>query len=131
MMAYAFLLGRIILGGYFITAGVGHITGWAGMLGYSKSKGVPMPELGNAFAIACLILGGLGILLGVWVRVVVLLLVVFLLLASFLIHPYWKDTDPMARMGNRVNFMKNFGLIGALLMILMLTTIVWPYALAL
>jgi len=28
-------------------------------------------------------------------------------------HNYWADTDPNMKMANRINFMKNLGLLGA------------------
>jgi uncharacterized membrane protein YphA (DoxX/SURF4 family) len=75
-----------------------------------------------------MLLGGLGILLGVYVGLSVLLLAAFLLGTTFTMHQFWKITDPSAKMGERINFMKNLALLGAVLMIL---AIPLPWALSL
>ena len=65
-----------------------------------------------------MLLGGLGILLGVYVYLSIFLLVLFLLITTLQMHQYWKVTDQMARMGEEINFKKNLALLGALLIIL-------------
>jgi uncharacterized membrane protein YphA (DoxX/SURF4 family) len=112
------LVGRIILGGFFITTGINHFASFGMMKGYSQSKGVPAPGAAVAGTGTLLLLGGLSLLLGAYPQIGVLLLVIFLLGASFMMHNYWAVADPQAKMGERVNFMKNWALIGALLMIL-------------
>ncbi len=119
---FLFLLGRLLMGGYFIQAGVKHFIGWQGMLGYTKSKGIPFPAFSLAIGSLLLILGGAGILLGALIPWAVAGLIVFLIVASVTMHAYWKDTDPMARMSNQINFLKNIALIGALLMLLSIAT---------
>jgi uncharacterized membrane protein YphA (DoxX/SURF4 family) len=69
-----------------------------------------------------LLLGGLAILTGLYVQVGLWLLVVFLLFVTPWMHNFWALQDPMQRMGEMVNFMKNTGLLGAVLMLLYL----WP-----
>lgn len=123
-----FLLGRILLGGYFIKAGIQHFIGWKGMLGYTASKGIPMPAFSLTIGSLLLILGGAGILLGALIPWAVGGLVLFLVVASVMVHAFWKDADPGARMGNEINFWKNIALIGALLMLLSIAT---PWAVAL
>jgi len=119
-MLYLFLLGRILLGGYFIMNGYNHFKHLANMTGYAKSKGLPMPRESVILSGAMLFLGGLGVVLGVWVELAVLLLVLFLVGTLLKMHTYWTVTDPMARMGEEINFYKNVALIGALLMLLMI-----------
>jgi len=119
---FLFLLGRLLMGGYFIQAGVKHFIGWQGMLGYTKSKGIPMPALSLTVGSLMLILGGAGILLGTLIAWSVAALIIFLIVASVSMHAYWKDTDPMQKMGNQINFLKNMALIGALLMLLSIAT---------
>lgn len=50
----------------------------------------------------------------------IVLLIIFLLGASFQIHNYWKEKDAQARQADKINFMKNMPLVGVLLMILIL-----------
>ncbi len=122
------LVGRIILGGFFIMSGINHFANFGMMKGYSQSKGVPAAGAAVAGTGLLLLLGGLSLLLGAYPEVGVILLVIFLLGASFTMHNYWTVQDPQAKMGERVNFMKNWALIGALLMILSIP-LPWAYSL--
>ena len=127
-MDYLFLLGRLLLGGFFLNSAYGHFKNVGMMTGYAQSKGIPMPREAVIGTGIMLLLGGLGIILGVWIQVSVLLLTVFLLVTSFTMHEYWKDTDQMQKMSNRINFFKNMALLGSLLMILMIP-MPWVWAL--
>ncbi len=117
-MIYLFILGRILLGGYFIKSGYNHFKNLGMLAGYAASKGVPMPRESVLLTGLMMFLGGLGILLGVYVQISVLLISLFLLGTLIKMHRYWEIADPMARMGEQVNFYKNLGLLGALLMLL-------------
>lgn len=127
-MVYLFLLGRILLGGYFIMSGYNHFKNLGMLTGYTQSKGVPMPREAVLLTGLMMVLGGLGVLLGIYTEFSILLLVLFLLGTLIKMHRYWEVTDPMAKMGEMVNFHKNLGLLGALLMLL---AIPLPWAMAL
>lgn len=117
-MIYLFVLGRVLLGGYFIKNGYNHFKNVGILAGYAQSKGVPMAKQAVLLTGLMMTLGGLGILLGVYVQASVLLLALFLLVTTFQMHQYWKVSDPMARMGEHINFYKNLALLGSLLMLL-------------
>ena len=121
-MLYLFILGRILLGGYFIMSGYNHFKNLGMLSGYAQSKGVPMPKIAVAVTGAMLLLGGLGILLGVYTEYAVLLLSIFLVGVTTKMHQYWTVSDPMMRMGERVNFYKNLALLGGVLMLLAIPT---------
>ena len=117
-MDILFLIGRILFGGYFIMNGLNHLFKGSALAGYASSKGVSQPKLA-VFATGLLILfGGIGILLGVYVEYAVLFLALFLIPVSFMMHAFWKISDPMAKMMDQINFMKNMALLGAALMTL-------------
>jgi putative oxidoreductase len=122
-----FLLGRIILAGYFLFSGINHFIRMGMMSDYSKMKGVPLPSVAVAFTGLILILGGLSILLGVYPLVGIVLLVIFLIPVSFMMHNFWKVQDPQMKMGEMVNFMKNMALLGAVLMLSAIPT-PWPFS---
>lgn len=117
-MMYLFLLGRVLLGGYFIMNGFNHLKNVSMLEGYAKSKGVPMARLAVIFTGLMILFGGIGVLLGVYVQISIALLAIFLVGTTFTMHQYWKVSDPMQKMGERINFMKNLGLLGAILMLL-------------
>jgi uncharacterized membrane protein YphA (DoxX/SURF4 family) len=125
---YIFLLGRVLFGGFFIVSGYGHFKNLSNMAGYAASKKVPMPKLSVGFSGLLLLLGGLGVLLGVWVPYALGCLVLFLVPTTFMVHNYWTDTDQNAKMANRINFNKNLALLGAALIMYMVAT-PWPYSL--
>jgi putative oxidoreductase len=113
-----YVLGRIIFGAYFIYSGFNHFKNEKGMTGYAKSKGVPSPRLAVLGTGAMMIAGGLGFLLSMNMEQSAILLVVYLVPTTFIMHAFWKITDPMHKMTEQINFTKNLALIGALLMML-------------
>ncbi len=125
-----FLIGRIIVGLYFLFAGYNHFKNLGFMSGYVASKGIPAPKLAVAGTGILLLAGGASVMLGLYPRAGIALLVLFLLGVSFTMHAFWKITDPQQRMGEQVNFLKNIALLGALLMFLAIPT-PWPTSLSL
>src|SRR3989338_835026 len=121
-MMYLFVLGRILLGGYFIKNAYNHFKNNQMLSGYAGSKGVPVHKLAVFVTGAMLLWGGAGVLLGVYVEYSVALLALFLVGVTFMMHRYWEISDPMQRMGENVNFYKNLGLLGAVLMLLAIPT---------
>jgi putative oxidoreductase len=124
----AFLIGRIIAGGFFLTSGINHFAKLSMLTGYVNSKGMPAPGLAVGGTGALLILGGASLLLGYHPTIGATLLVISLLGFSFGIHNYWAVQDPQAKQAEQVNFMKNMALIGFLLMTLMIPR-PWPMSL--
>ncbi|GIW37254.1 MAG: hypothetical protein KatS3mg073_1399 [Meiothermus sp.] len=121
-MELLFWIGRILLGGFFVINGFNHFAMGKQMIPYAQSKGVPAPALAVYATGLMLLLGGLTIITGLYVQVRLWLLVVFLLFVTPWMHSFWAMQDPMQRMAEMVNFMKNSALLGALLMLLYL----WP-----
>lgn len=124
----AFLIGRIISGGFFLTSGINHLAKLTMMAGYAKSKSPPAPELVVGGTGTLLILGGASLLFGYHPTIGATLLVICLLGFSFRIHNYWAIQDPQAKQAEQVNFMKNMALLGLLLMTLMIPR-PWPISL--
>ena len=111
-------LGRILFGGYFIMSGYNHLANLTMMAGYTQSKGVPAPKPAVALTGILLLIGGISTLLNFYPVVGLIALIVFLIPVSFLMHAFWKVQDPMAKMGERVNFFKNLALLGGVLILL-------------
>jgi len=64
-----------------------------------------------------LLLGGLSVILGVWADLGALVLAVLLVVMAVKMHDFWKHTDPQAKQGEMIGFMKNIGLAGGALFI--------------
>lgn len=119
-METLFLVGQIVLGVYFVMAGIMHGMKLDGMAGYAASKGLPMPKAATAISGLMLLVGGLGVLFRWNLTLSYGLLITFLVVAAFTMHAFWKTNDPMAKMGDSINFQKNLALAAALLMLLVL-----------
>lgn len=111
-------VGRLLFGAYWVYSGVMHFMGLDALTGYAQSKGVPSPKLAVAVSGVMLILAGLAILFGAYIEWAVLLLVVFLVPVTFVMHNFWKATDPNTRMMDQAMFFKNLALLGASLLLL-------------
>lgn len=116
MQEIAFLIGRVLFGGYFFVSGMNHFLKRGPLTGYAALKGVPAPGFMVPFSGLFIILGGLGVVLGVQVPAALALIILFLVPVTFKMHAFWSISDPQAKMGEIVNFMKNAALIGATLM---------------
>ena len=124
----AFLIGRIIVGGFFLMSGFNHFAKLNMMAGYAKSKGTPSPAFAVGGTGVLLLLGGASLLLGYHPTIGAALLVIFLLGASFGIHNFWTLQDEQAKMGEMTNFLKNMAILGLLLMTLLIPR-PWPMSL--
>ncbi len=117
-METVFLVGQIVLGAYFIFAGVPHFTKAKGLIEYSKYKKVPMPEVGVYLSGIILVLGGLGILFQMNLVWAYGLLAALLVAFAVMIHNFWTVTDEKQKMTDMIMFQKNIAIAAALLMLL-------------
>lgn len=122
------MIGQVIFGAYWIRNGIGHLKNVPAMALYTGSKGVPMPKLAVVVTGLLLISGGLGIILGIYVSWAIIALIIFIVPTTFFMHSYWKDTDPMTKMGNEIHFAKNLALLASLLLLLQFAE-QFPYSL--
>lgn len=127
-MNFIFLLSRLILGLYFLFNALNHFTKLGMLTEYAKSKNVPKPKLAVLFTGLLLLIGGLTILLGVYVEIGVLALTLFFLPVSFIMHDFWKVQDPQMKMIEMVNFTKNMAIWAGVLLLLFVPQ-PWLYSL--
>ncbi|HKZ70046.1 MAG TPA: DoxX family protein [Anaerolineales bacterium] len=128
-MDIVLLVGRILVGGYYLYNASNHLfLGTAGLTGYAASKNVPMPKPAVYVAGVLLLIGGLSFLLGYQPIIGTTALVLFFLPVSFKMHDFWAVQDPMAKIGEMVNFTKNMALMGSSLMFLAIPQ-PWPFSL--
>ena len=125
-MPTLFLIGRLIFGGYFLMNAWNHFKHADGLAGYAESKGISGGKPAVFLTGVMLLLGGLGVVFGIAPEASLALLILFLVGVSFKMHAFWKETDPNARMMDRIQFMKNMALVGALLM-LYAVPVPWMY----
>jgi putative oxidoreductase len=112
----AALLGRVFLAALFIWSGFGKVSGFDGVVGGIAAKGLPVPNVLAALAVAMELGGGILLLVGLRARWIALLFVLFLLVITPIYHDFWNATGN-AVMGQKVNFMKNVAILGGMLMV--------------
>ena len=113
-MNYTLLAARFLFSMVFIVNGLmGHFGSLDAMAEYAGMKGIPLPQVAVIITGAMMVLGGLSILLGVYVRVGALLLVLFLIPTALIMHNFWTLEEGMARMNEMAHFMKDLALAGA------------------
>jgi putative oxidoreductase len=127
-MEILFLIGRIFFGALFILNGIDHLLHNTKMALYAQSKNVPMPRIAVFVTGIMIIFGGLGIILGIYTKLAVLLLVLFLAGTLYKVHAFWREEDPTKYAMEKVQFLKNLALLGACLMFL---SILSPWSLSL
>jgi putative oxidoreductase len=113
------VLGRVLLCTIFLLSAVGNkVPHFQAVAGYMAKEGVPAPRVMLAGAIVFLIAGSLSVILGYRARVGAALLLVFLALATYYFHDFWTFTEPQARQEQTIQFLKNLGLMGAMLLVI-------------
>lgn len=117
-MDILYLIGRVVLGIYFLFNAVNHMTRVQMMAGYTRSKGVPLPDLAVVGTGVQLAVGGVMLLLGWYVWVGALVLIAFMVPVALIMHNFWAVKDQQMRMMEMVQFTKNIAIAGALLVVL-------------
>jgi uncharacterized membrane protein YphA (DoxX/SURF4 family) len=111
------LVGRILFAALFITSGIAHFAKLEAMTGYAKYKKLPAAKFGVLASGLFFLLGGVYIAIGLWVDLGALLLAITLVLAAFIFHNFWKETDATAKMNEQIAFNKDLALAGAALIL--------------
>ncbi|RME76633.1 MAG: DoxX family protein [Chloroflexi bacterium] len=127
-MVAGFLIGRILLGLFFLMNAVSHFSRAEMLTGYAASKGVPAPRLAVLGTGVLLLIGSLSILTGFQPVIGVIALVLFFLPVTFMMHNFWAVQDEQTKMMEMVQFMKNMALLGAVLTLLAIPQ-PWPFSL--
>lgn len=113
MEKYIPLIARVFLSAIFFKSGLDKITGFAGTQQYMAKTGIPLGLTGLLLvgAIVFELVGGLSVLLGYKARWGALLLILFLIPATLLFHTNFAERMQL------LQFLKNLGLIGGLLLV--------------
>jgi len=113
----ALIAGRVLFALLFISSGINHFTKNEAMTGYAKYKKVPMAKAAVYLSGLMILLGGIYIVLGFYADLGALLIALFLIPTAFLMHAFWKETDPTAKQNETIGFFKDLSLAGAALII--------------
>ena len=111
------IIGRILFGALFLLSGIGHFAKLEAMVGYAKYKKLPAAKFGVLISGLFFLIGGIYIILGLWVDLGALLLAITLILTAFIFHNFWKESDATAKMNEQIAFNKDLSLAGAALIL--------------
>jgi uncharacterized membrane protein YphA (DoxX/SURF4 family) len=126
-MEIAFLVGRIIIGLYWIYSALAHFTQAKSMIPYAKMKGVPFAEIAVPSTGVLLLIAGLSILTGLFPAIAVTALIIFLVPVTLMMHNFWAVEDQVMKMNDMVMFTKNMALLGYTLVLLAIPQ-PWPFS---
>ncbi|NIM57381.1 MAG: DoxX family membrane protein [Candidatus Aminicenantes bacterium] len=116
-MNIAILVGRIIVGIFYLYNGINHLIKFGAMTEYAKFKGVPLAEVGVAVSGLLLLVAAFTIILGIFPEIGVVSIVLFFLPVTFMMHNFWAVPQEQ-QMAEMINFSKNLALMGSALMFL-------------
>ncbi len=113
MQKYIPLVARVFLTAIFFNSAYGKITGFGGTQQYMAAAGIPAGLTGILLvgAIVCELFGGLSVLLGYKARWGAIALIIFLIPATLIFHTNFAERMQV------IQFLKNLGLLGGLLMV--------------
>jgi putative oxidoreductase len=126
-MNIVFLVGRVIVGIFYLYNGINHFLKLRDMTEYAKFKGVPLPEVGIVASGLLLLIAGITIILGILPEIGIASLVVFFLPVTIMMHNFWAVPQEQ-QIAEMVNFSKNMALMGSALMFLGIKK-PWPFSL--
>jgi putative oxidoreductase len=111
------LLGRVLLGLYFLAPGISKITGFDAMLAYMTLHGVPLTGPLLVLTATLQIAGGLALIAGWQTRSAALMFAGMTLVISFFMHDFWNAYDGGSQAHELQNFIKNLGIFAGLLLL--------------
>jgi putative oxidoreductase len=107
-------LGRLLLGGAFVLAGLRNIQNAAFLTGLMAARGVPQARLALWAGIVLQVIAGVLVMAGLWTALAYAVLVLFLIVATPMFHNFWDHQG--ADRASRINgFVGNVALSGSFL----------------
>ena len=111
-------LARLCMSGVFILGGYEAFTEPAPRSKRLPNVGMPESELAVKVNAATMVVSGIALGLGIFPRLAALILLGSMLPTTLAGHPFWKKEQEGTMKQRRIQFTKNLGLIGGLLLVL-------------
>jgi uncharacterized membrane protein YphA (DoxX/SURF4 family) len=112
------ILAQILLAGIFIKGGADAFLQPGGRVETVAKAGLPNPRTAVELNGAAMVIGGSMLALDIAPRLAAAGLIGSLVPTTLVGHPYWKVEDQAARKMQQIQFLKNLGLVGGLLLVL-------------
>ena len=107
----ALLVGRGLLGIYFIIPGIAKITGWSGTVGEMAAHGVPLIPVALVITIILQVGAGASLMIGYRTQLCAAVLAALTLIINIYMHDFWNNPDELQ------NFIKNLAILAGLLFV--------------
>lgn len=111
------VIGRVLLGLYFIVPGLSKITGWSAMSAYMAQHGVPLIPLLLAVTVVLQVGGGACLAIGYRAPLMAFVLAGLTLLISLFMHDFWNVYEGGNQGHETQNFIKNMAIMAGLLFV--------------
>ena len=112
-----FIVGRSLLGLYFILPGLSKVFDFASTLALMRMKGVPFSLVLLPLTIVVQLLGGIFLVLGRNLRLTAFILFGLTILINLFIHNFWALTGDPSQGHEIQNFVKNLAIAAGLLVL--------------
>ena len=111
------VIGRFLLGAYFVQAGLRNFMKLELHTGILHKKGVPMPRESLLVALAVQVLGGLSVALGIFPAIGAIGLILFTIAANFLYHNFtlYQGDERTSHLGS---VLTNAAIVGGFLLVI-------------
>ena len=113
-MDIVLLIARILFAFMFVMSGINHLTKTDAMTGYAQFKKVPAAKLAVQLSGVLMMLGGLSIILGVYLDLGAIVLAVLLVAMAVKMHDFWA-ADAASKQTEMIGFLKNISMAGGAL----------------
>ena len=112
---------RVLLAGIFVYGGWGAMTKPGGRPQKVAAAHIPLAKLAVIVNGGLMVVAGLLLAVGIVPRVAAAVLVASMIPTTLVGHPFWHETSGPARDQQAIQFLKNLGLIGGLLLVAVAT----------
>jgi putative oxidoreductase len=107
----------LLLGLFFVLNGVNHLINTHTYEEYAQKRGLVSPKLMVRVSGVLLVFGGLSLMVGYGTLYGIIGLSVFLVIASFTIHSFWRESDRDMKLLEGMHFAKNMAILVELIYI--------------
>lgn len=111
------LLGRLLMGVYFIMPAISKINDFEGTSAYMEQHNVPMISVLLVVTIIIQLAAGVALIIGFRAKYAAFLLAGLTLVISVFMHNFWVMEEGLARAHELQNFFKNMGIVAGLLIV--------------
>ena len=109
------IVGRVLLGLYFVVPGIMKVLGWEGTTAYMAQHGVPLVPVLLAITILLQVGGGGMLMFGVRTQLVAFVLAGLTIVINLFMHDFWNAYEGGSTAHEQQNFIKNLAIMAGLL----------------